>query len=43
MSPAIGLLAFLAYVAVIIGVAAGVTWIVVRFTPMKQPDQPAKR
>jgi uncharacterized membrane-anchored protein YhcB (DUF1043 family) len=43
VSTALGLLAFLAYVAVVIGVAAGVTWIVVRFTPKKTPGQPAKR
>jgi hypothetical protein len=29
----LGLLAFVAYVAAIIGIAAGVTWLVVRLTP----------
>ena len=43
MSTALGLLAFLAYVVVVIGVAAGVTWIVVRLTPSKKPGEPAKR
>jgi H+/Cl- antiporter ClcA len=33
VSNVLGLLAFVVYVALIIGVAAGVTWIVVRFTP----------
>ena len=33
MSTVLGLLGFVLYVAVIIGVAAGVTWIVVRLTP----------
>lgn len=43
MSTALGLLAFLAYVLAVIGVAAGVTWIVVRLTPSKKPSEPAKR
>ena len=43
MSTALGLLAFVAYVLAIIGLAAAVTWLVVRFTPTKQPSQPAKR
>ena len=33
MANVLGLLAFAAYVASIIGVAAGVTWIVVKWTP----------
>ncbi len=37
MATILGLLAFAAYVASIIGLAAGVTWIVVRFTPKKKP------
>ena len=37
MSNVLGLLAFVVYVALIIGVAAGVTWIVVRFTPPQKP------
>ena len=36
VSDALGLLAFLAYVAVIIGAAAGVTWVVVRLTPSRK-------
>jgi hypothetical protein len=43
VSTVLGLLAFVAYVALIIGVAAGVTWIVVRFTPpQKKPSGPAR-
>jgi hypothetical protein len=37
VSNALGLLAFVAYVAVIVGVAAGVTWVVVRLTPNRKP------
>jgi hypothetical protein len=37
MSNILGLLAFALYVAVIVGTAAGVTWIVVRLTPSKKP------
>jgi hypothetical protein len=35
VSTALGLLAFVVYVVVIIGVAAGVTWAVVRLTPSR--------
>ncbi|HET7353024.1 MAG TPA: hypothetical protein VFJ11_03110 [Gaiellaceae bacterium] len=38
MSNALGLLAFVGYVAAIVGVAAGVTWLVVRLTPSRRPD-----
>ena len=41
MSTVLGLLAFVFYVASVIGVAAGVTWIVVRYTPSKKPAGPA--
>ena len=41
MSNVLGLLAFVVYVALIIGVAAGVTWIVVKFTPPQKPGGPA--
>ena len=36
MSNVLGLLAFVLYVVVIIGTAAGVTWIVVRLTPSRK-------
>ncbi|HET7571389.1 MAG TPA: hypothetical protein VFJ77_01835 [Gaiellaceae bacterium] len=38
MTTALGLLTFVLYVAAIVGAAAGITWVVVRFTPTKQPD-----
>jgi hypothetical protein len=37
MKDALGLLAFLLYIAVIVGVAAGVTAVVVRLSPAKKP------
>ncbi|HEY2182916.1 MAG TPA: hypothetical protein VGH18_01980 [Gaiellaceae bacterium] len=42
MSNALGLLLFVVYVVTIIGVAAGVTWLVVRLTPSRKPSGPAK-
>jgi len=42
VSNALGLLAFVAYVVVIVGVAAAVTWVVVRLTPSRGKDGPAK-
>ena len=33
MANVLGLLAFVAYVVLIVGFAAGITWIVVRLTP----------
>ncbi len=40
MSTVLGLLAFLVFIVAIIGVAAGVTWVVVRLSPSKKPDAP---
>jgi H+/Cl- antiporter ClcA len=40
VSNALGLLAFAAYVALIVGMAAGVTWLVVRYTPSRKPAGP---
>jgi hypothetical protein len=37
MSTVLGLLGFVVYMAAIIGVAAGVTLLVVRFSPTKKP------
>jgi len=34
---ALGLLAFVVYIAVVIGTAAGITMLVVRFSPAKKP------
>jgi hypothetical protein len=36
MSNVLGLLAFVAYVLVIVGLAAAVTWVVVRLTPTRK-------
>jgi hypothetical protein len=38
MKDALGLLAFVVYIAVVIGAAAGVTMLVVRFSPTKKPN-----
>ena len=38
MQSALGLIGFVVYIAVIVAVAAGVTWLVVRLTPAKKPD-----
>jgi H+/Cl- antiporter ClcA len=42
VSTALGLLAFIAYVLVVVGAAAGVTWVVVRLTPSRKPGGPAQ-
>jgi hypothetical protein len=41
VSNALGLLAFVCFVVAIVGVAAGVTWVVVRLTPSRKPDSSA--
>jgi H+/Cl- antiporter ClcA len=41
MAAVLSLLAFVAYVLVIVGLAAGITWVVVRLTPpQKKPSGP---
>jgi hypothetical protein len=40
MQSALGLLGFVVYIAVIVAVAAGVTWIVVKVSPAKKPSDP---
>jgi hypothetical protein len=42
MQSALGLMAFVVYIAVIVSAAAGVTWLVVRLTPAKKPDAAPK-
>jgi hypothetical protein len=42
MQSALGLLGFVAYIAAIVALAAGVTWLVVRLTPTKKPDASPK-
>ena len=37
MSNVLGLIAFVAYIVAIIGIAAGVTWLVVRLIPPGKP------
>jgi hypothetical protein len=41
MSNVLGILLFLVYIATIIGVAAGITWVVVRLSPTKKPADDA--
>ena len=40
MQSALGLLGFVVYIAVIVAVAAGVTWLVVKLSPAKKTDTP---
>jgi hypothetical protein len=41
MATVLSLIAFVAYVIVIVGLAAGITWVVVRLTPpQKKPSPP---
>jgi hypothetical protein len=43
MATVLSLLAFAAYVIVIVGLAAGITWVVVRLTPpQKKPSGPTE-
>jgi hypothetical protein len=42
VSTVLSLLGFVLYVASIIGLAAGITWIVVRLTPSKKPSAPTQ-
>jgi hypothetical protein len=41
VSNALGLIEFVVYVAAIVGLAAGITWVVVRLTPSRKQDSPA--
>lgn len=42
MSTALGLIAFVVFIVTVIGVAAGITWLVVRLSPSKKPDAAPK-
>jgi hypothetical protein len=42
MQSALGLVGFVVYIAAIIALAAGITWVVVRLTPAKKPDTAPK-
>ena len=37
MTTALGLIAFVDFIAAVIATAAGITWLVVRFSPAKKP------
>jgi hypothetical protein len=39
MSNVLGLILFVVFIACVVGVAAGVTWIVVRVSPKKSADK----
>jgi hypothetical protein len=39
---ALGLFGMLVFIAAVIAVAAGVTWLVVRYTPAKRSDESAR-
>jgi len=45
MDNVLGILGLILFIAVIVGLAAGITWLVVRFTPKKaeqpKPEEPA--
>jgi hypothetical protein len=41
MSTVLGLLGFIVYMAVIVGMAAGITMLVVKFSPAKKPKTDA--
>jgi hypothetical protein len=42
MSNVLGVLAFLVFIAVVVGAAAGITWVVVKLSPPKNPPPPAQ-
>jgi hypothetical protein len=42
MHTALGLVGFVVFIASVIGVAAGITWLVVRLAPPKKPDAAPK-
>ncbi len=41
MTTVLGLLAFVVFIVAVIATAAGVTWVVVRFSPAKKPKPSA--
>ena len=38
----LGLLGFVVYIACIISLAAGITWLVVKYSPSKRPGEQAR-
>ena len=41
MLTALGLLGMIVFIACVIAIAAGVTWLVVKYSPAKRPNQAA--
>jgi hypothetical protein len=39
MTTVLGLIAFVLFIVAVIAAAAGVTWLVVRFSPTKKPSE----
>ena len=39
MSNVLGLILFVVFIACVVGAAAGITWIVVRISPTKEPEK----
>jgi hypothetical protein len=42
METVLGLLGMVVYAAAIIGLAAGITWLVVKVSPSEKPEKPAE-
>jgi hypothetical protein len=42
MSNVLGVLAFIVFIAAVIGAAAGLTWVVVKLSPPTHPPPPAQ-
>jgi hypothetical protein len=42
VSTVLGLIAFVVFIACVIAAAAGITWVVVRFSPAKKPETTPK-
>jgi hypothetical protein len=38
----LGLLGFIVFILCVIAIAAGVTWLVVKYSPAKRPDESAR-
>jgi len=41
MMNVLGLLGMVVFIVAVVAIAAGVTWIVVRYSPAQRPDQPS--
>jgi len=42
VSTVLGLIAFVVFIACVVAAAAGITWVVVRFSPSKKPETTPK-